>query len=78
MFAGSSLSPDLRIGTISAFFHGSVKELKVKELLIRLVVMGATTGELPFRTLALTLSQPGALFEGRLLIILCTSLVVMG
>ena len=52
--------------------------LKVKELLIRLVVMAATTGELSFRTLALALPQPGALFEGRLLIILCTSLVVMG
>ena len=40
--------------------------------------MGAITGELSFRILALTLSQPGALFEGRLLIILCTSPVVMG
>ena len=78
VFAGSSLSPDLRIGTISAFFHGSGKVLKVKELLIRLVIMGAITGELSFRILALTLSQQGALFEGRLLIILCTSLVVMG
>ena len=54
MLAGSSLPPDLRIGTISAFFHGSVKELKVKELLIRLVIMGAITGELSFRILALT------------------------
>ena len=45
--------------------------------MIRLVIMGAITGELSFRILALTLSQPGALFEGRLLIILCTSLVVM-
>ena len=52
--------------------------LKVKELLIRLVIMGAITGELSFRILALlNLSQPGALFEGRLLIILCTSPVVM-
>ena len=41
--------------------------LKVKELLIRLVIMGAITGELSFRILALlNLSQPGALFEGRL------------
>ena len=55
VFAGSSLSPDLRIGTISAFFHGSGKVLKVKELLIRLVIMGAITGELSFRILALTL-----------------------
>ena len=60
MFAGFSLSPDFRIGAISAFFHGSGKVLKVKELLIRLVIMGAVTGELPFRILALTLSQPGA------------------
>ena len=67
VFAGSSLSPDLRSGTISAFFHGSGKVLKVKELLIRLVIMGAITGELSFRILALTLSQPGALFEGTLL-----------
>ena len=51
---------------------------KKKELLIRLVIMGAITGELSFRILALTLSQPGALFEDRLLIILCTSPVVMG
>ena len=39
--------------------------------------MGATTGELSFRILALTLSQLGASFEGRLKLILCTSLVVM-
>ena len=54
MFAGSSLSPDLRIGTISAFFHGSGKVLKVKESLIRLVIVGAITDELSFRILALT------------------------
>ena len=60
VFAGSSVSPDLRIKTISAFFHGSGKVLKVKEL-IRLVIMGAITGELSFRILALTLSQPGVL-----------------
>ena len=63
MFAGSSLSPDLRVGTISAFFHGSGKVLRVKKLLIRLVIMGAITGELSFRTLLLTLSQPGALLK---------------
>ena len=78
MFAGSSLFPDLKIGTISAFFHGSAKVLKVKKLLIRLVIMGAITGELSLKILALTLSHPGALFEGRLLIILCTSPVVIG
>ena len=72
VFAGSSLSPDLRIGTTSAFLHGSGNVLKVKELLIRLLIMGAIT----FRILALTLSQRGAFLEGRLLIILCTSLVV--
>ena len=55
VFAGSSLSPDLRIGTISAFFHESRKVLKLKEL-IRLAIMGAITGEL-----ALTLSQLTAL-----------------
>ena len=54
------MSPDLRIKTISAVFHGSGKVLKVKEL-IRLVIMGAITGELSFRILALTLSQPGVL-----------------
>ena len=42
VFAGSSLSPDLRIGTMSAFFHGSGKVLKVKELLIRLVIIHQT------------------------------------
>ena len=60
VFAGSSLSPDLRIGTIYVFFHGSRKILKVKEL-IRLIIMGVITGELSFRILTLTLSQPGAL-----------------
>ena len=54
MLAGSLLSADLRIRTISAFFYGSGKVLKVKELLIRLVIMGAITGELSFRILALT------------------------
>ena len=53
------------------------KKKKKKELLIRLVIMGAITGELSFRSWALTLSQPGALFEDRLLIILCTLPVVM-
>ena len=70
MFARSSLSPDLRIGTISAFFHGSAKVIKVKELLIRLAIMGAITSELSFRILALTLSQPGALSDDRLLLIM--------
>ena len=67
MFTGSSLFPDLKIGAISALFHGSAKVLKVKELIIRLVIMGAITGELSLRILALTLSQQGALFEGRTL-----------
>ena len=58
LFPGSLLSADLRIGTISAFFHGSGKVLKVKDF-------------------GVNLSQPGALFELRLLIILCTSPVVM-
>ena len=78
VFAGSSLSPGLRIGRIFVFFRGSGKVLKVKELLIRLGIMGTITGELSFRILALTLSQPGALFEDRLLTILCASPVVMG
>ena len=30
VFVGSSLFPDLRIGTVSAFFHGSVRELRVR------------------------------------------------
>ena len=60
VFAGSLLSPDLTIGAISAFFHGSGKVLKVKELLIRFFIIRAITGELFFRILALTLSQPGA------------------
>ena len=77
MFAGSSLSPYLRIGTISAFFQGSAKMLKEKELLIRLVMMGAITGELSFRILAFTLLQLGPLLDGRLIIILCSSPVVM-
>ena len=76
VFAGSSLSPDLRIGTTSAFLHGSGNVLKVKELLIRRLIMRAITGELSFRILALILSQRGAFLEGRLLIILYTSLVV--
>jgi len=67
VFAGSSLSPDLRIGTISAFFQESGKLLEWKELLIRLVITGAMTDKLSFKALALTLLQPGALFDGRLL-----------
>ena len=78
MFAGSPQFPDLRIGTISAFFQGSGKLLKEKELLITPVMIGAITGELSFRILAFTLSQPGALLDGRLVIILCTSPVMMG
>ena len=73
MFAGSSLSPDLIIGTISAFSQGGGKLLKEKELLIRLVMMGAITGDLSFRMFAFTLSQLGALLDGKLVIILCTS-----
>ena len=56
-------SPTKECGAISAFFHGSAKVAKVKELLIRLVIMGAITGVLSFRILALTLSQQGALFK---------------
>ena len=41
VFAGSLLSPDLRIGAISAFFYGSRKVLKVKELLIRFFYNGS-------------------------------------
>ena len=46
VFAGSLLSPDIGIGTTSSFFQGSGKLFEEKELLIRLVVMGAITGEL--------------------------------
>ena len=77
VFAGSSLSPDLRNGTISTYFLGSGKLLKEKELVIRLVMMGAIRGELSFRILAFTSSQPGALLDGKLVIILCTSPLVM-
>ena len=76
MFAGSSLSPNLRIGTISAFSQGGGRLLKEKELLIRLVnktTMGAITGDLSFRMFAFTLSQLGALLDGKLVIIVCTS-----
>ena len=66
MFAGSSLSPDLRNGTISTYFLGSGKLLKEKELVIRLVMMGAIRGELSFRILAFTSSQPRALLDGKL------------
>ena len=66
MFAGSSLSPDLRNGTISTYFLGSGKLLKEKELVIRLVMMGAIRGELSFRILAFTSSQPGAFLDGKL------------
>ena len=77
VFADSSLSPDLRNGTISTYFLGSGKLLKEKELVIRLVMMGAIRGELSFRILAFTSSQPGALLDGKLVIILCTSPLVM-
>ena len=66
VFAGSSLSPDLRNGTISTYFLGSGKLLKEKELVIRLVMMGAIRGELSFRILAFTSSQPGAFLDGKL------------
>ena len=66
VFADSSLSPDLRNGTISTYFLGSGKLLKEKELVIRLVMMGAIRGELSFRILAFTSSQPGAFLDGKL------------
>ena len=66
VFAGSSLSPDLRNETISTYFLGSGKLLKEKELVIRLVMMGAIRGELSFRILAFTSSQPGAFLDGKL------------
>ena len=66
VFAGSSLSPDVRNGTISTYFLGSGKLLKEKELVIRLVMMGAIRGELSFRILAFTSSQPRALLDGKL------------
>ena len=66
VFAGSSLSSDLRNGTISTYFLGSGKLLKEKELVIRLVMMGAIRGELSFRILAFTSSQPGAFLDGKL------------
>ena len=66
VFAGSSLSPDLRNETISTYFLGSGKLLKEKELVIRLVMMGAIRGELSFRILAFTSSQPGAFLNGKL------------
>ena len=75
LFPGSLLSADLRIGTISAFFHGSGKVLKVKELLTS--YNGSDNWWAVFQDFGVTLSQPGALFELRLLIILCTSPVVM-
>ena len=66
VFAGSSLSPDLRNETISTYFLGRGKLLKEKELVIRLVMMGAIRGELSFRILAFTSSQPGAFLDGKL------------
>jgi len=58
VFAGSSLSPDLRIGTISAFFPRKWKTAQRKALLMGLAMIGAITGELSFRILAFTLSRP--------------------
>ena len=66
--SSESESPDLRMGMTSADFQACAKVLEENELLIKLVIIGRDTGKLSFRILAVTLSYPGALFDGRLLI----------
>ena len=75
---GSSKSPDLRIGITSADFHTSAKVFDENDLLIRFVITEMVTGRLSFRTLAVILSCPGALFDGRLFTILSISFSVTG
>ena len=65
---GSSESPDLRIGMTSVNFHTCANLFEENEVLIRFVVSGSFSGKLSFNTgLAVTLSGPGALFDGGIL-----------
>ena len=70
---GSSKSPDFKMGVTSEIFQALGNVHAAKELLNMLVRIGSVAGRLYLRILALTLSIPGALLEGRDLIIFSTS-----
>lgn len=68
-FDGSSRSPSLSLmqGTTSANFHDFAKIIEQKGQVIKFVITGRVTGRSSLRIQAVTLSAPGALFDGRAL-----------
>ena len=58
-------------GTVNLHLHGTVFE--EKEVLTGFVIAESVVGKQSFSTLAVTLSRPGALFDGKDLIIFPTS-----
>ena len=71
---GLSASPDLTRGITSANFQAHANVFEEKEVLTGFVIAKSVVGELSFSTLAVTLSRPGALFDGKDLIIFPTTL----
>ena len=72
MLLGSSKSPDFNTGETSAVFHAFAKVFEQKDTFIILVIVESVTSKLSLRTRAETLSGPGALLEGKALIIFST------
>ena len=70
---GSSASPNLTRGITSANFQTRANVFEEKEILTKFVIAESVVGKLSFSTLAVTLSRPGALFDGKDLIIFPTS-----
>ena len=56
---------DLRIGMTSADFQTCANVLEENEVLTRFVIAESVIGKLSFSTLAVTLSRPGVLFDGK-------------
>lgn len=73
MLEGSSASPDLTRGITSANFQARANVFEEKEVLTGFVIAESVVGKQSFSTLAVTLSRPGALFDGKDLIIFPTS-----
>ena len=73
MLEGSSASPDLARGTTSANFQTCANVCEEKEVSTRFVIAESVVGKLSFSTLAVTLSKPRALFDGKDLTIFPTS-----
>lgn len=73
---GSSRSPDLRMGITSPNFQTCAKVCEENEVLTRFVISASVIGKLSFNSLAVTLSGPGGLFDGKDLMISSTSFFV--